>query len=65
MQSLLWPEAPCLFTSNFGVAAYGHAAGFIVQLVGFCALVLSVLVETPQSPPHADGERGRLASARG
>jgi hypothetical protein len=44
---------------------YGHAAGFIVQLVGFCALVLSVLVETPQSPPHADGERRRLASARG
>jgi hypothetical protein len=27
---------------------YGHAAGFIVQLVGLCALVLSVLVETPQ-----------------
>jgi hypothetical protein len=25
---------------------YGHAAGFIVQLVGLCALVLSVLVET-------------------
>jgi hypothetical protein len=21
MQSLLWVEAPCLFTSNFGVAA--------------------------------------------
>jgi hypothetical protein len=30
---------------------YGHVAGFIVQLVGLCALVLSVLVETPQSPP--------------
>jgi len=21
MPSLLWPESPCLFTSNFGVAA--------------------------------------------
>jgi len=31
---------------------YGHVAGFIVQLVGLCALVLSVLVETPQSPPQ-------------
>jgi hypothetical protein len=30
---------------------YGHVAGFIVQLVGLCALVLSVLVETLQSPP--------------
>jgi TM2 domain-containing membrane protein YozV len=29
---------------------YGHAAGFVVQLVGFCALVLSVLVETPKDP---------------
>jgi len=27
---------------------YGHVAGFIVQFVGFCALVLSVLVETPK-----------------
>jgi len=26
---------------------YGHAGGFIVQLVGLSALVLSVLVETP------------------
>jgi len=29
---------------------YGHAAGFIVQLIGLCALVLSVLVETPKDP---------------
>jgi hypothetical protein len=35
---------------------YGHAAGFIVQLVGLCALVLSVLVETPKDVP-----RGRAA----
>ena len=26
---------------------YGHAAGFVVQLVGLCALVRSVLVEIP------------------
>jgi hypothetical protein len=26
---------------------YGHAAGFAVQLIGFCALLISVLVETP------------------
>jgi hypothetical protein len=30
---------------------YGHAAGFVVQLVGLCALVLSVLVETPKERP--------------
>jgi len=27
---------------------YGRAAGFVLQLVGFCALVLSVLMETPK-----------------
>jgi hypothetical protein len=26
---------------------YGHAAGFVIQLAGFCALLASVLVETP------------------
>jgi hypothetical protein len=31
---------------------YGHAAGFIVQLVGLGALVLSVLVETPKDVPR-------------
>ena len=35
---------------------YGHVAGFIVQLVGLCALVLSVLVETAQRPPQARRE---------
>lgn len=29
---------------------YGHAAGFVIQLLGFCSLVISVLVDTrPQS----------------
>ena len=27
---------------------YGHVAGFVLQLIGFCALVLSVLMETPK-----------------
>ena len=37
---------------------YGHAAGFVLQLVGFGALVISVLVETARpdrSPPVARG----------
>ena len=32
---------------------YGHVAGFVAQLIGFCALVCSVLVETPQSPARS------------
>jgi len=27
---------------------YGHAAGFAVQLLGVCALILSVVLETPE-----------------
>jgi hypothetical protein len=27
---------------------YGHATGFVLQLLGFCALVVSVLVDTPK-----------------
>ncbi|NLC55915.1 MAG: hypothetical protein GX774_03650 [Armatimonadetes bacterium] len=26
---------------------YGHAVGFVLELMGFCALVISVLVDTP------------------
>ena len=44
---------------------YGHVAGFIVQLVGLCALLLSVLVETPQSPPREHGEQERSVIAQG
>jgi hypothetical protein len=29
---------------------YGHAAGFVIQLIGFSMLLFSVLVETPQDP---------------
>src|SRR5262249_5983325 len=32
---------------------YGHAAGFVVQLLGYCALVISVLVETPKERQRA------------
>ena len=28
---------------------YGHVAGFVIQLLGFCALVISVLVDTQSS----------------
>jgi hypothetical protein len=31
---------------------YGHAAGFIVQLIGLALLVISVLVETPRRAPR-------------
>jgi hypothetical protein len=34
---------------------YGHMVGFIVQFVGLCALVLSVLVETPKDLPRERG----------
>ena len=34
---------------------YGHAAGFVVQLVGYCALVISVLVETPKGRQRVTG----------
>lgn len=27
---------------------YGHAAGFVIQLLGFSALVISVVIETPE-----------------
>jgi hypothetical protein len=28
---------------------YGHVAGFVVQLVGFAALLVGVLIETPSA----------------
>jgi hypothetical protein len=31
---------------------YGHAAGFVIQLVGFGALVVSILAETPRGLPR-------------
>lgn len=42
---------------------YSHAARFVLQLIGFCALLLSVLVETPKNRlNHRDTvENARLA----
>jgi hypothetical protein len=31
---------------------YGHAAGFVVQLLGLAALIASVVVETPLRLPE-------------
>jgi formate hydrogenlyase subunit 4 len=30
---------------------YGHAIGFVLQLIGYCALLLSVVAETPREHP--------------
>jgi hypothetical protein len=44
---------------------YGHAAGFVIQLAGFCALVVSMLVETPGSSRAEPVKRaGRGSSGR-
>ena len=51
------PETvPALWMQLRGRWEYGHAAGFAIQLVGFCALVISVLVETPE---RVGGQRVR------
>ena len=34
---------------------YGHAVGFVIQLVGFAALVVSILAETPRRMPRGVG----------
>ena len=44
------PQAlPALWTQLRHRWEYGHVAGFAAQLVGYCLLVRSVLVETPSS----------------
>jgi hypothetical protein len=45
---------------------YGHAAGFVVQLFGLCALLLSVLVEIPKGGggPAPSAEAYRQLSAK-
>jgi hypothetical protein len=54
------PESvPAVWMRLRHLREYGHAARVIVQLVGLCALGLSVLVETPQSPPQEHGGRQR------
>lgn len=42
------PEAvPALWMQLRERWEYGHALGFAIQLLGFCAIVMSVLVDTP------------------
>jgi hypothetical protein len=43
-------SVPAFWTQSRGRWEYGHAAGFFVQLFGFSALVISVLVETSKDP---------------
>jgi hypothetical protein len=52
MQSLLWPESPGLFTSNFGVAAgsVGDQAPSL-PVTGVPALAESLLVEWGEGAP--------------
>jgi len=43
------PESvPGLWMRLRGRWEYGHATGFVIQLLGFAALVISVVVETPK-----------------
>ncbi|XYI02361.1 DUF1772 domain-containing protein [Sorangium sp. So ce1128] len=53
------PEAlPALWMKMRARWEYGHAIGFVLQFLGFCALVLSVLIDTP-----SDGRIGRGKTA--
>jgi hypothetical protein len=40
---------PGLWTTLRDRWEYGHAAGFVMQLLGFAALVMSIVIETPRS----------------
>jgi hypothetical protein len=41
-------SVPALWQQVRNQWEFGHAAGFFTQLIGFCALMYSVLVETPE-----------------
>jgi hypothetical protein len=43
-------SVPALWTQLRARWEYGHATGCVIQLSGFCALLVSVLVETPGTP---------------
>ena len=55
---------PALWMQHRARWEYGHAAGFVVQLAGFCALVMSALAETPATsasvPPASSPRAGRM-----
>lgn len=40
---------------------YGHVTGFVLQLAGFCALVISTVVETTKEAPEAGVVRARVS----
>jgi hypothetical protein len=42
-------SVPALWMRLRGRWEYGHATGFIIQLIGLAALVISVLVDTPRT----------------
>ena len=44
------PSVPAVWLELRQRWEYGHVAGFVVQLVGLMALLLSILVETPKDP---------------
>lgn len=49
---LVAPDSvPALWTQLRARWEYGHAAGFIVQVIAFACLLISMLVETPRDVP--------------
>jgi hypothetical protein len=60
------PESvPALWQSLRERWEFGHATGFVLQLLGFAALLASVLVDTPGTavdPARADSSRIRQAA---
>jgi len=44
---------------------YGHAVGFVIELTGFCALLASVLIETPRSAEDARPALARVGERSG
>jgi uncharacterized membrane protein len=51
--SSAWESVPAVWMRLRARWEYGHAAGFIAQLLGLSALMLSVLVETPSRPQRS------------
>ena len=45
---------PGLWASLRSRWEYGHAVGFVLELLGFCTLVVSVLVDTPKAAVDED-----------
>jgi hypothetical protein len=43
-------SVPAMWTQLRARWEYGHATGFVIQLGGFCALLASILAETPGAP---------------